>query len=55
MADADLKFIKRIAEFLPASAVDSVPTKRRGLYVLYKQRERKDGKTGYDVVYYPGR
>jgi hypothetical protein len=50
MPESPVRLIKRFAEFQPKSAVGSVPSKRRGLYVLYlKHRDKKKDK--YDVVY----
>src|SRR6266704_1932221 len=50
MADTYLRLIKRFAEFRPANTIAEIPGKRRGIYVLYKQRS-KAGKRYYDVVY----
>jgi hypothetical protein len=50
MANSPMHLIRRFAEFQPAEKVAEMPTKRRGIYVLYKQR-KKAGKLHYDVVY----
>jgi hypothetical protein len=50
MPESPLRLIKRCAEFLPKDQVDDVPGKRRGLYVLYRERE-DEGRKRYDVVY----
>src|SRR4051794_19942961 len=50
MADTSLRLVKQFAEFQPTTEVKNVPRKRRGIYVLYKQR-KKAGKRCYDVVY----
>ncbi|HVN32959.1 MAG TPA: hypothetical protein VMT45_13340 [Thermoanaerobaculaceae bacterium] len=50
MPESPLRLIKRYAEFQPQAAVPSVPSKRRGLYVLYRKR-RERGKDKFDVVY----
>jgi hypothetical protein len=50
MAGSALRLIKQSAEFRSIDEVPDVPTRRRGLYVLYKRR-RKGGKEHFDVVY----
>jgi hypothetical protein len=50
MRESPLRLIKRLAEFQPKERVKSVPTNRRGLYVLYNFRQ-VDGQEHYDVVY----
>ena len=59
VVQSPLRLIKRIAEFQPVANVKLVPLSRRGLYVLYRERdiamdvEQKKGKNSkaYDVVY----
>ena len=48
MAVADLRLIKRFAEFRPREEIDEVPRYTRGIYVLLKYRPRLQM---YDVVY----
>lgn len=50
MAETPMRLIKRIAEFQPLEEVNSVPRKRRGIYVLYNRVTRK-GKEHFNVVY----
>jgi hypothetical protein len=50
MTQSALRLIKRVAEFQPQERIESIPTNRRGLYVLYKHAE-EDGEDHYDVVY----
>jgi hypothetical protein len=50
MPESPLRLIKRYAEFQPKQTLGSVPSKRRGLYVLYRKRREKR-KDKYDVVY----
>ena len=50
MAESPLRLIKRCAEFQPKEALALVPSKRRGLYVLYR-RHREKGRDKFDVVY----
>lgn len=47
MPASDLKFVKRLAEFLPKAAIKQVPSNTRGIYALLA--ERPSGK--YDVIY----
>ena len=55
MADTHLHWFKQFAEFRPIDEVALVPTNRRGLYVLYKHRKRKNERGTwqwyFDVVY----
>jgi hypothetical protein len=50
MHASPLRLIKRFAEFQPKDRVESVPTGRRGLYVLYSFSLEK-GRKHYNVVY----
>ena len=50
MAESPMRLIKRIAEFQPIENVKLVPSKRRGLYALYRRRIR-GGKEYFNVVY----
>ena len=50
MPQSHLRLIKRWAEFQPKESIASVPSKRRGLYVLYR-KHREKGRDRYDVVY----
>lgn len=50
MSQSDLRLIKRSAEYRPSAEYKDIPPKRRGIYVLYKERH-EDGEQKYDVVY----
>lgn len=50
MPQSPMRLIKRFTEFIPQEEVNTVPAKRRGLYVLYRFK-REQGKAWYDVVY----
>lgn len=50
MAESAMRLIKRIAEFQPVETVNLVPSKRRGIYVLYRRRKR-GGQEYFNVVY----
>ena len=50
MPQSELRLIRQWAEFRPKEELKYVPAKRRGIYVLYRQR-RRNGELKYDVVY----
>ena len=47
MPQSPLRLIEKFAEFEPQDEIVNLPSKQRGIYVLYKKR--RNGK--YDVVY----
>ena len=48
MPESPLRLIKRCAEYQPMAQIQEMPLRRRGVYVLYKQRRGRDA---YSVVY----
>ncbi len=52
MAVSELRLIKHSAEYLERSLdnIKKIPKKTRGIYVLYKKKNTKEG-IAYDVVY----
>src|SRR5438552_3418062 len=53
MPESDLRLIRRRIEFITPSEVRDLPSRLRGIYVLYKKRRkvRPNGKPCFDVVY----
>ena len=53
MPESDLRLIKRRIEFITHSEVSDLPSRLRGIYVLYKKRRkvRPNGNPCFDVVY----
>ena len=52
MPISEMRLIKNALEYQEQSEILRVPTKTRGIYVLYKRRGRKSAKShNYDVVY----
>lgn len=47
-----LKLIRRCAEFIPKDEVKQIPHRKRGIYVLYRQKGFIDKwRRGFDVLY----
>ena len=48
---SELRLIKHAAEYLEKQAIDSLPKRLRGIYVLYEQNGDSATAYHYDVVY----
>lgn len=52
MAQSELRLIKNALEYLPKSEIKQIPSRTRGIYVLYHQRRPLRGqRKRFDVVY----
>jgi hypothetical protein len=50
MPQSELRLIRRCAEYIAKEELNSLPRRLRGIYVLYRRRQ-KSGKNKYDVLY----